>query len=66
MIKAGDSAFKGLDVHHVSVSDSELIRYISGKCDTEEAAIEHRKTVAEKFPDAYVVKVSNGVVTRVK
>ena len=66
MIKAGDSAFKGLDVHHVSVSDSELIRYISGKCDTKEAAIEHRKMVAEKFPDAYVVKVSNGVVTRVK
>ena len=66
VLNPGDSAFKGLDVHSVRVENSEIIRYLSGKWANKETATQNLSRVREKFPDAYIVKVSDGTVTRVK
>jgi N-acetylmuramoyl-L-alanine amidase len=66
VLTPGDPAFKGLDVHSVRVENSEIIRYLSGKWSSKEVAAKNIGKVKEKFPDAYIVKVSDGTVTRVK
>lgn len=66
LLKAGDPAFKGLDVHSVVVSGSEVVRYVTGKWDSHQKAIQNLESVRRKFPDAYVVKVADGVITREK
>ena len=65
VLNPGDSAFKGLDVHSVRVENSEIIRYLSGKWSSKETALQNLSKVKEKFPDAYLVNVSNGIVTRI-
>lgn len=66
VLESGDSAFKGLDAHMVKVDGSSLNRYVTGKWDTSKEAISQLENVRKLFPDAYVVKVSGGKVTRVK
>lgn len=66
ILKAGDPAFKGLDVHSVVTPGSEVVRYVSGRWDSASKAKENLDEVRRKFPDAYVVKVTDGTVTRVK
>ena len=66
LLKAGDPAFNGLDVHSVVTPGSEVVRYVSGRWDSALKANENLDEVRRKFPDAYVVKVTDGVVTRVK
>ena len=66
ILKAGDPAFKGLDVHSVVTPGSEVVRYVSGRWDSASKAKENLDEVRRKFPDAYVVKVTDGIVTRVK
>lgn len=66
LLKAGDPAFKGLDVHSVVTPGSEVVRYVSGRWGSASKAVDNLDAVRRKFPDAYVVKVSDGVVSRVK
>ena len=66
LLKAGDPAFKGLDVHSVVTSGSEVIRYVAGRWASASKAQENLAEVRRKFPDAYVVKVADGAITRVK
>ena len=66
LLQAGDPAFKGLDAHSVVVSDSEVVRYVTGMWDNQQMAVQNLENVRRKFPDAYVVKVADGVITRVK
>lgn len=66
ILKAGDPAFKGLDVHSVVTPGSEVVRYVSGRWDSASKATENLSEVRRKFPDAYVVEVTDGAVRRVK
>ena len=66
LLKAGDPAFKGLDVHSVVTPGSEVVRYVSGRWGSASKAVDNLDAVRRKFPDAYVVKVTDGIVTRVK
>lgn len=66
VIKAGDPAFKGLDTHIVKVDGSTINRYITGKYKTSKEAVAELDSVRKLFSDAYVVKVSDGKVVRVK
>lgn len=66
LLKAGDPAFKGLDVHSVVVTGSEVVRYVTGKWDSQQTAMQNLENVRKKFPDSYVVKVSDGVISRAK
>ena len=66
LLKSNDPAYKGLDVHPVKSPNSDIIRYVTGKWQTPAKAVQNLEMVRKKFPDAYVVKVSEGVVTRVR
>ena len=65
-LPAGSPEFKGLDIHIEKPEGSALNRFITGKWDTSAKAISNLEQVKKKFPDAYVVKVSDGTVVRVK
>ena len=65
-LPAGSPEFKGFDTHIVKPEGSTVNRYITGNWDTSAKAISNLEQVRAKFPDAYVVKVSNGTVIRVK
>ena len=66
ILQKGDPSFKGLDVHHVKTSGSDIIRYITGKWPTSAEADRNLESVRKKFPDAYMVQVSGDKITRVK
>ena len=66
VLSAGSPEFKGLDAHIVTVEESSINRYVTGKWDTAKKAIENLDDVKSKFPDAYVIKVSGGTVVRIK
>lgn len=61
-LKSNDPAFKGHDAHYVK--SGNIYRYIIGKHSSVEAARQQLGTVRKAFPDSYVVKVSDGVVSR--
>jgi len=46
------------------VKSGNIYRYIIGKHSSVEAARQQLGTVRKAFPDSYVVKVSDGVVSR--
>lgn len=66
LIKSGDPAFKGLDVHAVKADDSNIYKYVCGRHDSVAAASSALASVRKKFPEAFVVKVSGSEVKRVK
>ena len=65
-LPAGSPEFKGFDTHIVKPEGSTLNRFITGKWDTSAEAISNLEQVKKKFTEAYVVKVSDGTVIRVK
>lgn len=66
MISNGDPALKGLKVSAVRPKDSKIYRYITGRWDSAQAAAENLPAVKRKFPEAYIVKVSDNTVQRVR
>lgn len=63
-IQSGDPVFKGLDVHGISITDRGLYKYMVGKYPTKKEAASSLADIKEIFPDAFVVKVKNGEVSR--
>ena len=61
-----DPALKGLKVTAVKSADSNVYKYITERLETADAAHAKLKEVRKKFPEAFVVKVSGGVVERVR
>lgn len=61
-LKKGDPAFKGFDAH--SVQAGSIYKYIIGMHATKEEAVARLSSVRKSFPDAFVVKVSDGIVSR--
>lgn len=66
LLTNGDPALKGLEVQAVKAADSNIYKYVCGKHSTMALAQERLAVVRKKFPDAFVVKVTGDVVTRVK
>ena len=66
LLNNGDPALKGLDVQAVKADDSTIYKYVCGMYDTKEKASSSLGTIRKKFPEAFVVKVSGNVVSRVK
>lgn len=66
LLTNGDPALKGLEVQAVKTVDSNIYKYVCGKHSTMALAQERLAVVRKKFPDAFVVKVTGDVVTRVK
>ena len=66
VLQKGDPSFKGLDVHYVKTSGSDIIRYITGKWQASAEAAKNLEAVRKKFPEAYMVKVIGDKITRVK
>ena len=62
LLKSGNSAFKGHDVHAVKTND--IYKYIIGKHSCLTEAQENLSSVRKSFPGAFVVKVAGNMVTR--
>lgn len=62
-LKSGDPAFKGHNAHAVK-TDGGIYKYIIGKYATKAQAQEKLAEVRRTFADAFIVKVSDGAVTR--
>lgn len=61
-LKSGDPAFKGFSAH--AVKTGTIFKYIIGKHTSKAAAQESLANVKKSFPDAFIVKVEGGVVSR--
>ncbi len=66
LLKNGDPALKGLEVHAVKAEDSNIYKYVCGKHATKAEAASRLASVRKKFPGAFVVKVEGDKVTMVK
>ena len=66
LIKNGDPSLKGLSVNPVKAADSNIYKYVYGTYTTAEKAKEDLSEVRKKFPEAFVVKVKEDIVTRAK
>lgn len=66
LLKGGDPAFKGLDVHAVKADGSNIYKYVAGKYGSRSEAAGHLQSVRKKFPEAFLVKVTGKKVERVK
>ena len=66
LLANGDKALKGLKVQPVKADDSNIYKYVYGVFATKNEAAAHLADVKKKFPEAFVVKVSNNNVTRAK
>ncbi len=63
LLPDGDAAFKGLKAE--AVRDGNIYRYMAGRGDTPESAVAENKKIREKFPDAFLVRVTpDGKVER--
>lgn len=59
VFKEGDSTFKGITgAGHYR--DGNLVKYTLGECRTFAEAAALKKTIADKFPDAFIVAFCNG------
>lgn len=63
-MSASDKFFKGFEMK--AVPSGTLYKYILGTSDDISAARESNREIKIMFPDSFLVKVENGVVTRVK
>lgn len=66
LLKDSDPGFKGLKAEAVKSADSNIYKYIVGKHASASAASATLADVRKKFPEAFVVKVDGGSVSRVK
>lgn len=64
-LKDGDPALKGLPVIRIKKTDSNIYKYVTGRYSSAEEARDALQNIRKKFPDAFVVKVSGEVITRV-
>ena len=64
LLRDGDPAYKGLDVHHVKRDDSKTYKYVCGRYGSLESAKKNLSAVRKKFPEAFVVKVVDNDVKR--
>ena len=48
------------------VDDGQRIKYAAGKFKVYEQAVEYRKTLTARFPDAFVIAVKNGIIVPLK
>jgi N-acetylmuramoyl-L-alanine amidase len=48
------------------VDDGERIKYAAGKFRFYDEAVEYRKTLTARFPDAFVIAVKNGIIVPLK
>lgn len=63
-LSQGDPAFKGVSCR--AFRSGNIYKYIGGLSQDRQDAEAFRKSIRSKFPDAYVVKVENGIVSIVK
>lgn len=63
-LSQGDPAFKGVSCR--AFSSGKIYKYIGGLSSRRQDAEAFLKSIRSKFPDAYVVKVEDGVVSIVK
>ncbi len=61
-----DPAFKGLKAKAVKGKDSNIYKYVCGQYKTKEEAGKQLASIKEKFPEAYLVKVSGDKVISVQ
>lgn len=66
LLKNGDPAFHGLDVHALKEDGSNIYKYVCGKYTSAAAASADIAKVRSKFPEAFVVKVTGQSVKRIK
>ena len=66
LLADGDKALKGLKVQPVKAEDSNIYKYVYGVYSSKNEAAAKLAEVRKKFPEAFVVKVSNNNVTRAK
>ncbi len=66
LLADGDKALKGLKVQPVKADDSNIYKYVYGVYSSKDEAAAQLADVKKKFPEAFVVKVSNNNVTRAK
>ncbi len=66
LLKAGDPAFKGLDIKSVKGENFNTYKYIYGQYDSYEEASANIPTVRKKFPEAFIVRIENGKVVKNK
>lgn len=66
LLKNGDPALKGLKVQAVKSDSSNIYKYVYGTFVSKSDAAAELSAVRKKFPEAFVVKVSDNVVTRAK
>lgn len=66
LLANGDKALKGLKVQPVKADDSNIYKYVYGVFGSKNEAATHLADVRKKFPEAFIVKVSNNNVTRAK
>ena len=66
LLKKGDPALKGLVVTPVKVEGKNVYKYIYGKYSSADEARADLPKVRKKFPDAFAVKVADGVVEKIK
>ena len=66
LLKDGDSALKGLKTDAVKSSDSNIYKYVTARSSSEEEARSQLGEIRKKFPEAFVVKVSEDKVERIK
>ena len=64
-LKDGDPALKGLPVIRIKKTDSNIYKYVTGRYSSTDEARDALQNIRKKFPDAFVVKVSGEVITRV-
>lgn len=60
VLKNGDSAFRGVNGAGY-YRDGNIIKYTLGECSTFNEAAALKKTIADKFPDAFIVAFLDGV-----
>lgn len=61
-LKSSDPAFKGFDAHYVK--SGSIYKYIISKYSSKAEAHHQLTSVKKVFPDAFIVKVSDGAVSR--
>ena len=66
LLADGDKALKGLKVQPVKAEDSNIYKYVYGVYSSKNEAAAKLTEIRKKFPEAFVVKVSNNNVTRAK
>ncbi len=66
LLKDNDPAFKGLKAKAVKSADSSIYKYVCGEYTSKAEAAARLSAIRKKFPEAFVVMVECGKVTRAK